>query len=81
MVICLERGANDMHMVHLIPVPPHHLFTPVTSRMVCLAGAGLHRLSWKKRPLNGCGVVVVSVFEILASSSVMPLLRNKCYNN
>ena len=26
---------------------------PVKSRMVCLSGAGLPRLSWK-RPLNGC---------------------------
>jgi len=25
MVICLERGANDLHMVHLMPLPPHHL--------------------------------------------------------
>jgi len=25
MVICLERGANDSHMVQLMPLPPHHL--------------------------------------------------------
>jgi len=25
MVICLEQGANDLHMVHLMPLPPHHL--------------------------------------------------------
>ena len=25
MVICLESGANDMHMVELMPLPPHHL--------------------------------------------------------
>jgi len=30
MVICLEQGANDLHMVkknmvQLMPVPPHHL--------------------------------------------------------
>ena len=24
MVICLERGANDLHMVQLMPLPPHH---------------------------------------------------------
>ena len=24
-VICLERGADDLHMVHLMPLPPHHL--------------------------------------------------------
>jgi len=27
---------------------------PVKSRMAYLSGAGLPRLSWKKRPLNGC---------------------------
>ena len=25
MVICLERGANDLHMVRLMPLPPRHL--------------------------------------------------------
>jgi len=26
MVICLERGANDLHMVQLMmPLPPYHL--------------------------------------------------------
>jgi len=25
MVICLERGVNDLHMVWLMPLPPHHL--------------------------------------------------------
>jgi len=24
-VICLERGANDLHMVQWMPFPPHHL--------------------------------------------------------
>jgi len=25
MVICLERGLNDLHMVQLMPLPPRHL--------------------------------------------------------
>ena len=25
MVICLERGANDLHMVQLMPLPPRRL--------------------------------------------------------
>ena len=25
MVICLERGANDLHMVQVMPLPPQHL--------------------------------------------------------
>ena len=51
MVICLERGANDLHMVQLMPLPPYHLFNSlasVKSRMVYLSGASLPRLSWKK---------------------------------
>jgi len=24
MVICLEQGADDLHMVQLMPLPPHH---------------------------------------------------------
>ena len=41
MVICLERGANDLHMVQLMPTS----LAPVKSRMVYLSGAGLTRLS------------------------------------
>ena len=25
MVICLEQGANDLHIVQLMPLPPRHL--------------------------------------------------------
>jgi len=25
-VICLEQGADDLHMVQLMPLSPHHLF-------------------------------------------------------
>jgi len=28
MVICLEPGANDLHMVQLMPLPPHHQQNP-----------------------------------------------------
>jgi len=44
-VICLEWGANDLHMFQLMPLPPHQL---LKSRMVYLSGAGLPMLSWKK---------------------------------
>jgi len=23
-VICLKRGSNDLHMIQLMPLPPHH---------------------------------------------------------
>jgi len=46
-VICLERGANDLYMVQLCHCHPSSL-APVRSRMVYLFGAGLPMLSWKK---------------------------------
>ena len=55
MVICLERGATDLHMVQLMWLPPPSSFVvPVKSRIFYLSGTGLPRLSWKLRPLNGC---------------------------
>ena len=47
MVICLERGANDLLVVQLMALPPHHLAL-VKSRMVYLFGAGLPRLSGRR---------------------------------
>jgi len=46
-VIYLEWGANDLHMVQLMPLPPHHLLL-IEIKMVYLSGAGLPRMSWKK---------------------------------
>jgi len=37
MVICPKRGANDLHMIQLMPLPPDHL-AAVKSRMVYLSG-------------------------------------------
>jgi len=54
MVICLEQGANDLHMVQLMSLPPHHLLLHEDLDWFNLSGASLPRLSWKKRPLNGC---------------------------
>ena len=45
MVICLERVANDLNMVWLMPLPPPSSLGPVKSRMTYLSGAGLPRLS------------------------------------
>jgi len=47
-VICLQRGANDLHMVQLMPLPPIISFASLKSRMVYLSGAGLLTLCWKK---------------------------------
>ena len=57
MVICLERGANDLHIIQPMPLPPHQL-APVKSRMVYLSGAGLYPDCPEKRSLNGCSSIV-----------------------
>jgi len=46
MVIYLEQGANDLHMVQLMPLSSS--LAPVKSRLVYLSGADLPTLSWKK---------------------------------
>ena len=41
-----------MHMAQLIPLSPPSSLASLNSRLVNFYGAGLSRLSWKKRPLN-----------------------------
>jgi len=50
MVICLERGAPDFHMVQLMPLPPHRLCFSKFHNDVSFwyRQSGTHRLSWKK---------------------------------
>jgi len=48
MIICLKGGANDLHMVQLMPLSPPSSLSSLKSRMVHLSGAGLPRLFWKK---------------------------------
>jgi len=33
-VICLECGANDLHMVQLMPLPPHQFLLPVPHHLI-----------------------------------------------
>jgi len=40
MVICLERGANDLHMVQLIPLPPHYLLLQIFKKFLDRSGRG-----------------------------------------
>jgi len=52
-IICLEQGANDLHMVQLMPLPPHHLLlqqNPEWFTFLVPAYPGCP----KKRPLSGC---------------------------
>ena len=49
MVICLERGADCLHMVQVMPLPfqnPHHLLPHLNTDWFYVSGTGLLRLSW-----------------------------------
>jgi len=51
-VICLELGANDLHMIQLMPVPPHHLLLHYQN---CLPfWCRLTYVVIEKRSLNWC---------------------------
>jgi len=50
MVICLQQGANDLHMVQLMPLPPRHLLLIKMQNIWCQ----FTKLVLEKRPLNGC---------------------------
>ena len=58
MVICLECDADELHMVQLMPLPPHHLI------LVYLPGAGLPRFSWK-RLLNVLNIIIIIIIIII----------------
>jgi len=47
MVICLELGTRDLHMVQLMPLPHCHVLLHKNSDCINLSGASLPRLSWK----------------------------------
>jgi len=47
MGVCLERGANDLHMVQLMTLPAIISCSSEIQNGL-LSGAGLPRLSWKK---------------------------------
>ena len=58
MVICLEQGANDLHMVQLMPVPLPSLAS-LKSTMVLSFWCWLTQVALEKRLLNGCSSSVV----------------------
>jgi len=55
-VICLERGADFLHMVQLMPLHPKTPSSLATfkSRLVLPFCHWLAQLVLEKRPLNGC---------------------------
>jgi len=54
MIVCLKRGANILHMVQLMPLPPHHLLLHQNpERFYLSAVAGLPKLSRKRDRKTG----------------------------
>ena len=49
MVICLERGADCLHMVQLMPLPSQNLIQTGFTFLVLA-----YQVVPEKRPLNGC---------------------------
>jgi len=48
MVICLQQGSNDLRMIQLMPLPPHHLLLHYNPKWFNLFVASLPRFSGKK---------------------------------
>ena len=74
MVICLQRGADCLHMVQLMSLHPklHHLLPRFNPDWCYLIGTSLCRFLWKRGHINGCSAVIVVVcnsriFEVHAS--------------
>jgi len=51
--VCLKRGANELHMVQLMPLLPHHLLLHENPDWFNLSGASLPKLSWKRGRYTG----------------------------
>jgi len=70
-VICLERGADCLHIVQLMLLhrKPHHLLPHLNSDWFYFSGTGLPRLSWKRGRQTDVGLVVVLVVSNVFGST------------
>ena len=56
-VICLEQGADCLHMVQLMPLHPkktHHILPHLNPDWFYISADRLTQAVLEKRPLNGC---------------------------
>jgi len=58
-VMCLERGANDLHVVQLMPLPPHHLLLQYNPEWFTFLVPAYPDCPGK-RPLNECSSSTVN---------------------
>ena len=64
MGICLERSANDLHMVWLMPLPSHHLcFSKIQNGLSFWYRPT--QVVLEKRPLNDCVCVFTCIMLLL----------------
>ena len=60
MITCLKCGANDLHMVQLMPMPPRHLLLHyLNPHWFDLSDTSLPTLSWKSGRQTGVCLSVV----------------------
>ena len=63
MVVCLERGANGLHMVQLMPLPP--IISSFIKIQIGLIWCRLTQVVLEKRPLNGCLSSTMFVIDLV----------------
>ena len=65
MVICLKQGANDLHMVQLMPLPPHHLLLQQNLEWFILLLPAYPGCPGKKAAKRLCVCVCVCIVTLL----------------
>jgi len=53
MITCLELGANDLHMVQLMSLPPHHRFIKIQIGLTLLV------LDYQGCPIHFCVCIIL----------------------
>jgi len=77
MVVCLERGANDLCMIQLMPLPQPSSFASLKSRLVLPFWCRFTQVVPEKRPLHGC--LSVSISGNGARYCIEPVCMSVCY--
>jgi len=65
-VICMERGANDLHMVQLMPLPPHHLLLQQNPEWLILLVPAYPGCPGKKAVKRLCVCVFTAVMKVIS---------------
>ena len=82
MVMCLGRGANDLHMVQLMPLPPNISCSSKIENGLPF-WCRFTQVVLEKRPLNGCSSSIyfcVTVFLCMSNIYVDSNLPLSCGN-